>query len=99
MKTSVKTGGQRPYYVILSQDQDDFQSKEKDRRACGGLFSSKISQRFAACGEKDKIRFFYRHAREKKHFSAHKCASASECASVRCKIKKGIAFFDYSIHS
>jgi hypothetical protein len=33
------------------------------------------SQSFAACGETDKIRFFYRHAREKKHFSAHKCAS------------------------
>jgi len=36
----------------------------------------------AAYGE-NEIRFFYRHEREKKHFSAHKCASAAICARRR----------------
>jgi len=52
-----------------------------------------VSQTFAACGEKGQISFFYRHVREKKHFSGRKCASAASAQQRPAKLPKVLCTF------
>ena len=48
-------------------------------------------RRISPLAAKENVkRFFYRHVREKKHFSAHKCASAASARSVLQRLVKSL---------